>query len=366
MINPKIVKYASFLLLIAAVIYGCSKDNEDVNTSNKGLKSDASGDKIFTGDMHGNQFANGKINQMLANFNAQYNFSDNTGNNIFTGSTPGTGGGGGGVVPIGSGSFTVDGQSFPLYAGAYEGWGDGWFGLCLIDQIPENWNDELIDFNALYFEMISNSNNEISNGTYLMSQSEYPFTFYYAGVGFNINTDNEHALEFVQGELIFSGIGNNYNITFTGILEDSRIISGSYSGQLVDLDDEPEPPASTMSAYINSNYWSTEYPYAYMDYSYGILSIYGASSAGNESINLILNSAMISSGAQLTWENGGVSSALYTLDNNYFYVYYSANVYISAYTGSSISGTFEFYAEDYYGNPANVTSGNFTNISISQ
>ncbi|MBL7102883.1 MAG: hypothetical protein ISS18_01000 [Bacteroidales bacterium] len=354
------------LLAFAVVIIfsiSCNKENNDIQPKQKSSFISDHNNKIFAGENHGNLFAANKFKSFLANINAQYLFANNTGNYNFSGGTPGEGG----DQPPGQGigSFTANGVTHPLIFGAYYNYYDGWFDLFMINKILSGPDDEFIDVSGIMFELISNSANEITSGTYYYSESENPFTFPYANVAINANTQNEEYFDLIDGSLSIINSGNSYTINFEGTLDNGGTVTGYFTGQLADYSDNPEPtPSYNMTASINGSSWSAQYASAYI-YEYdGYITINGSNNL-NEGIDITLDISSVSAGAQLTIDNGGVIGAYYTDGVNYYYTDFYAYVNISAYNSSTVSGTFGFEAEDYYsGDIVTITNGAFSNVPI--
>jgi hypothetical protein len=215
---------------------------------------------------------------------------------------------------------------------------------------------------GIYFELISNSINEISSGTYNFSFSEEPFTFDYGEVALSINTGFEEYYEIIDGSVSVTKSGSFYTIHFEGSLEDGSSFEGNFSGTLLNFSDIPDPQNNaSMSANIDGDSWIATDIWAEKGEEYFYLS--GVSS-NDEYIDLGLNALAISTGAHLTIDNYGVYSAYYSNDFSDYYAN-SAIVNITQYTGNTISGNFEFYAEDYYSsNTISITSGKFLNVPI--
>lgn len=340
---------SGILILFVILAISCSKEEANKINPNNHKSTTTAMDKSFANGIHGNEFVSGQLNSVMTHYNGMTNFANNTGNNNFTGSGPGSGGGGNGNS--GSGSFTVFNTTYPIDFGGFESWGDGWFSIYLIDVDA--------DFsNSVIFDILSPSESEIAPGTYYYSEENTPFTFNWSHVFLN----NEDSYEINDGTISISHSGNSYSIIFNGTLAIGGSITGSYSGSLVNLGEEPEP-TSSMSATIGSQAWVAENVFANLDSQYGFLTITGSRNDGS-SISMELNQAMIYQGAQLTLSNDGVYFVNYYTVNGSYYADSYASVYITTYTSSSISGTFEFNGLDYNNNPLLVTNGVFTNVSI--
>lgn len=226
LINPGLTVIL-FLLFSA-----CSKDTDVVTNSN--LKSQNTGNKVFTGGSDNKKFTSGDFGKMFSTIQSLTTYANNTGNSSFTGNTPGSGGGGN--LPTGSGYVNMNGGGFPLYLGffAKAPSENNKFILEITDvtaQQLEN-EDEIVDFNGILFELHSESENTISPGTYDFSFFPGPLTFDYAAVVLHANSDYEEVLFFEEGFLTFAGAGTDFDISFEGELDNGQEISGNYSGFL--------------------------------------------------------------------------------------------------------------------------------------
>lgn len=348
----KLVTYLNSGILILFVILAISCSKEETNELNPdNQKSNATAmNKTFANGIHGNEFVSGQLNSLMTNHNGMTNFANNTGNNNFTGSDPGTGTGGGGGNS-GTGSFSFGGTTYPIEIGGYENWGEGWFSIYLVEQNAPN---------GVVFDILSPSIHGIESGTYHYSEQHIPFTFEWAQVVIG----NNYYYDFTGGSISISRSANTYSINFIGELDNGDIISGFYLGNLIDLEEEPEPePISGMSATIGSQTWIADYPIATHDTEFGFLTI---GSYGNDGSSLFmeLDASMVYEGAQLTLQNDGIFSIHYYNPTGYFSADSYAIVNITFFTSSEVSGTFEFNGIDYNNNTIIVTNGMFSNVAI--
>jgi hypothetical protein len=350
--------FSGIILMFLILAYSCSKEEENIANPDTQKSETIVMDKTFANGMHGNQFANGKFNSVLTHFNGMANFATSGGgNNNFAGSGGGSGSGGNGT---GSGSFSLNGTTYPILFGGFESFDDGWFEILFLDETMGN---NITGANAVAFDILSPSENEITSGIYNYSESYNPFTFDWGIVDLNIETGYEEYYEIVGGSITISKSGNSYSINFNGLLEGGGSVSGFYSGILVDMDEqEPPPPTRGMSANIDGQSWVAEYAVATLDTQYGFLSISGYRN-DQTSISFELDESMIYTGAQLTLSNEGVYYINCSF-NGYYYAESYGIVNITSYNSSSISGTFSFNAINYSEDPISVTNGVFTNIPI--
>ncbi len=358
----KLLRNSLVVMVILTMLWACSKDSEHP-PGNQNLKNSGIGDKVFTGNPSSKSFAWDNLDKMFTNNDGQKDFTQ-YGGNSFANNTPGSGGGGS-LPTTGSGSLLANNTTIPLIFGAYLSYGEGDFDLYLLNQAVTLEGDEYPGLSGIIFEVISPSPSEIKAGEYQYSEDYTPYTFPYASVGINTSTDNEIILDVVDGTLNISKNGDSYTIHFSGILENDSPFSGTFSGTLVAFDDnQPPPPSqSSLSASIDGNTWNTDLVYGYSDGSSAI-SITGVSAGGEQYLGIELNYSMVSIGAQLSLQNDGVYSIIYSDNSGYYSATESANVSITSYNGSEISGTFNFIGTDFMDNSINVTNGSFQNVAI--
>ena len=338
-----------FLLLL---LNSCSKDNDLQTQPQEQWKTGAFGNKKFT---------DSPIQKVFTKYNGSVNFANNSGNTHFTGSNgPGSG------SATGNGNFTYDGISYPLIFGGYAAYEDGWYEVILIDQVF-NIGDDPINANAVGFDIRSGSLDELADGHYYYSQSEYPYTFYWAGIVIHLNTNQEEFYDFIDGDLGISKSGDTYSLTFAGFLDNGKAVSGYFTGKLIDLDFDPDPtPTAVMNAQIGGVSWNATAVYAYTESQNSYISIYGENNNG-DFIALDLDKNAIYTGASLSLSSGIFSIVYgnYNTGDNYFASEY-ANVNITSYLGTSISGTFSFSCQNYNNMVVVVTNGIFANVPVTE
>jgi hypothetical protein len=348
------------MMVALAIIVACSKDDASP-PGDKNLKNSGIGDKQFTGASSPKQFSWGNLNNQFTNNEGLQNFAQNHGNN-FANNTPG---GGGGLPVTGSGSMVANGTNIPLVFGGFTNYGDHYFDLILLNQVVSLDGESYPGLSGIVFEIISPSSEEIMPGNYHYSEDGGPFTFEYATVGINTETPNEVILDVITGYCNISKSGESYAIDFSGKLENQASYSGNYSGTLVNLDDGTEPPGteSILSATIDGTAWSTTDVYGYSD-GQSTITISGSSTGSSKYLSIELNYNQVQAGAQLSLDNGGVYSIIYSSGTGYYAATDVANVSITSYNGSTIYGSFNFIGEDFSGNSISVTNGSFQNVEI--
>lgn len=100
--------------------------------------------------------------------------------------------------------------------------------------------------NAIHFQMFSTSGKELDSQEYVFS-SKTPFqvgTFGNGVVIHNLNKDfqrfypieNKNKLEIIEGKVVVSKEGDEYNIAIECVCEDGLTVTGSYIGKLPNID----------------------------------------------------------------------------------------------------------------------------------
>ncbi len=344
--------YSGIILLFAMLAFSCSKEDSSTTTPHIQKSALTAMDKKFDNGIHGNEFVTSQLNSVMTHYNGMTNFANNSGNNNFTGS--------GSNGNSGTGSFTVHNISYPISFSGFESYGDGEFSIYFVDA---NNGLDYAEY-GIGFNFLSPSQDEIASGTYYYGEEYIPYTFAWSVVAINIDTEFEEFYHFTSGSFTLTKSGNNILVNFNGVLDDGAGITGFYSGPVVDLEEEPEPaPIGTMSATIESQSWVAENVFADLDTQYGFLTITGSSYDGT-TISMELNAEMLSAGVQLSIANYGVIFAYFSSLNGSYYANSDAIVNITAYTSSTISGTFEFTGVNYNNTPIIVHNGTFTNLTI--
>ena len=300
-------------------------ENQKTNTIN---------DKVFTDNPFGYLFSDN---------HASFNFANNNGYTEFTSSSSPDAGSG--FEDMGTGSLTYINTSFPIYYGAFENYGDGWFRVILLDVIF-NTHQEPQNYNGIAFNLKSPYDGEIYPGEYKPSTNAAPYSLEDCILGLYMNTSSEEIYEpYLQ--VTVSKTGNMYNFTFLGMVEIGKGVNGFFSGQLTNLDPEPNP-SGYMSAKVNGMNWNASMFYAELDDTYDVLIIYGENTYG-EIINLNLYS--------------NHKTANY-IRNDIIYPSSVPNIIITENTGTNISGTFSFSGYDWETNTGSaiITDGVFYNV----
>lgn len=351
------IKRFTVLLILIALLFACSKDKE-ISPPDKGQKSAESADKVFTDNPSGHQFSWGNLNSLFSNNQGTQQFTNNTGNNSFTNNQSGQGGG---PVPLGNGMLHAAGHDINLAFGGYFNEGDGYFDLAFLDMIPQN-VDDLTGFSGIEFGITSPSMEQIIAGDYVYSEDYEPFTFDGGGFAYKLNTEQDEELDIVDGSIGISGSGNNFSITFHGVLENGKTFHGNFTGNLMELTGGGPQPTSTMTAKIDGQSWSADFTSAAIEAD--LFQVSGGTQSGNQYIYLVLTKDMVASGAKLTMDNGGVFSVSYSEGVNFYSNSESATVNITTYSSDKISGNFSFSASNFSSESVNVTNGQFTNVPI--
>lgn len=359
----KYLKSSVLMIFFVALIVSCSKDSDNP-ASDENLKITGVGDKAFANNSSAKALAWNNMNHVFTSNSGALTYSQNTGINFANGGS----GSGGSLPQTGSGVVNVKNKQIPIIFGAYVNYGDYYFDIYLLNQSIQLGEDEYPGLSGIIFEIISPSMQEIIPGDYNTSNSGNPFSIEYSSIGIDTETPDEMIFDVDNGSLKIATNGESYTLQFSGTLEDGSAFSGSYSGSLLMLveDNDPPPPGSgSVSATIDGNYWNTNLVNGYTDGTY-FISISAFTQSGTSFLTLELNYQQVSQGAQLTLTEGGVYSATYSIGEAYYTAIETANVSISSFDGITISGSFDFIGDNFEGGTINVTNGIFQNIPISQ
>jgi hypothetical protein len=144
-----------------------------------------------------------------------------------------------------SNNITYNGKAYDISKGYLENkglWNTGLyeFDLTLASEnitMTENSNASGVG-NATSFQMLSSSATELSAGSYTFSTAGTTANTFagYVGLDFDIANVSGTLLNLVGGTVTIKKDGDNYDITFNGVIATGKTITGAYKGTLIYYD----------------------------------------------------------------------------------------------------------------------------------
>jgi hypothetical protein len=141
-------------------------------------------------------------------------------------------GGGGGTE---RGSFTYDGNTYPVHSAIQWDYGATGYGSYNLDFEAASAGIDLVEEtgigNGFYFELFS-PNTTLASGTYNYNDTIGPFTFDYGEIYLNWDYDawSGTYVPATGGTVIITVSGTTYTVEFTLSLIDGKTATGNYTG----------------------------------------------------------------------------------------------------------------------------------------
>lgn len=140
--------------------------------------------------------------------------------------------------------FTYDGQTFDLDYGFMvsfgQWWGDGYIFDIFLHSDGIEFSEDLMDAtgkgHGMFFEMYSPDEDGLVPGTYVYDDDDEgdPFTFYWADIIMNFDTETEEGDEVIieGGTVEVERSGSTYTLHVDAVGEDGKEIKGYFRGSL--------------------------------------------------------------------------------------------------------------------------------------